>query len=189
MPPCLGSYQLNYNSDGVKVFFPPIFENLVDVKWYIEVALGVPLWLSRLGIQHCHCSSFSCCCCFCSGDSIPGSGNIHIPYSWPKRKRKVALIVISFITRRDKTSAVCFNFIPDIHHLFISFAYFFIWCFFSTFQWDVNLFVKVIQRKNSYRLFGVDVSIVLKLSNLGTILSVFCLSLSVASKHGWALDL
>ena len=48
-----------------------------------KTASGVPLYHSRLRIQHCHCSSSGCCC---GAGSIPGPGTSTCCGARPKKK-------------------------------------------------------------------------------------------------------
>ena len=48
----------------------------------LKVNPRVLLWLSWLRIQRCHCSCLGRCC---GVGSIPGLGNIYMPWAWPKK--------------------------------------------------------------------------------------------------------
>ena len=118
---------------------------------FYSVACGVPLWHSRLRVQHCHCSSLGGCCG--AAGSVPGLGistcrrynqrtttplknknkNQKNKQTNKKNQSSVACILILLIVFFWWTGLLIFC--PFYHFSFTFSGVFF---FFFWFYWEIN---------------------------------------------------
>ena len=67
---------------------------------FIEnLIFGISWCHSRLRIWRCHCYSLGC---FCGVGSVPGPGNFHMLWAWPKLKLKLFLGRIQFLVSENR---------------------------------------------------------------------------------------